>query len=131
MSAATVSASGSAGLGSTELPGRMAADPLDGIPAASSVRLVRLRRTAHRRAHVHPRCEEIVYVAAGTASVWVDGTWQRVGVGDFVHIPPGAAHATVPDAGTDVELVCFLPDPDLASNRIETHHIVTTEGSPP
>ncbi len=116
------------GLRFTDLPGRVAADPLDGIPAASSVRLVRLRSSSGRRAHVHPRSEKIVYVISGTATVWVDGAHERVAAGDVVHIPPGAPHATVADPDTDVELVCFLPDPDLTSNRIETAHVVTAEG---
>ncbi len=110
------------------LPGRASADPLDGVGAASSVRIVRLHRTKGRRAHVHPRSEEIMYVIAGTATVWIDGVRERVRAGDVVHVPAGAAHATVPDADTDVELVCFFPDPDLASNLAETGHAVDTEG---
>lgn len=107
-----------------QLAGRRSADPLDGVDAASSVRIVRLRRAPDRRAHVHPRSEEIVYVVAGSGHVWIDGVTEPVEAGDVIRIPPGAAHATLPDSGADMELVCFFPDPDLASNTTETTIIV-------
>lgn len=113
---------GHADLRFEQLAGRTSADPLAGMGAASSVRIVRLRATPDRRAHVHPRSEEIVYVIAGSGSVWIDGVTEPVEAGDVIRIPPGAAHATVPDA--DMELVCFFPDPDLASNSTETTIIV-------
>lgn len=115
-----------------QLPGRASADPLAAVEAdvdvASSVRVVRLVRTDMRRAHVHPRSEEIVYVAAGSGTVWIDGGCERVAAGDVVHIPAGAPHATLPDAGSTVELVCFFPHPDLAANLTETARVVDPEG---
>ena len=98
------------------LPGREAADPLVGQESASSVRYVRLRRDPDRTAHRHPRSEEVVLVVAGTGYVWVEGEQHRVRAGDIVRIPPGVAHATVPDDGADMELMCFFPHPELEQN---------------
>jgi quercetin dioxygenase-like cupin family protein len=106
------------------LPGRQAADPFVAGRAQtitgsadSSVRVVRIApgpRTPHR----HPRSSEVVYVAAGTGVAWEDGRRTDVAAGDLVAIPRGVPHATV--AGDDgLLLVCFFPDPDLASNLEE------------
>lgn len=108
-------------------PGRVVADPLEQIDSQSSLRIVRLVRTPGRTAHRHPHSEEVVYVKAGTGSVWVDGTRHPVEPGDTFRIPPGAAHATVPDEGVEMELVCFFPHPDLDANS-ETTDIVVFGG---
>jgi quercetin dioxygenase-like cupin family protein len=109
------------------LPGRASADPLRGLGAASSLRIVRLGRTPSRHAHRHPHSEEIIFVRTGSGTVVVDAVRHRVGPGDVVHIPPGAAHATIPDPGSDVELVCFFPHPELAANLEETDIAITIE----
>jgi quercetin dioxygenase-like cupin family protein len=114
-----------------ELEGRRSADPLAGIDTATSVRVVRLRRTVGRRAHVHPHSEEVVHVVAGTGHVWIDGRREAVGPGDVVHVPAGAAHATIPDAGSDMALVCFFPHPDLSANLTVTTHVVDPAPDPP
>lgn len=108
------------GLVFSHLPGRRSADPLPRTDTASSVRLVEMEHTGGRTAHRHPRSEEIVYVASGTGRIWIDGTGHPIGTGDIVHIPAGAAHATIPDPGTTMRLVCFFPHPDLGSNLEET-----------
>lgn len=115
----------------TPLDGRRSADPLVGLRADSSVRVVRLRRTGGRRAHLHPRSEEVIYVAAGTGHVWIDGRRSPVAAGDVVHVPRGAVHATVPDRGSDMELVCFFPHPDLSVNLTTTTHVVDPDHDPP
>lgn len=120
-----------ADLAFVRLPGRLAADPLAGLDVASSVRVVRLEHTPGRRAHRHPRCEEVVYVASGRGAVWIDGATTPVATGDVVHVPPGAAHATVPDPGTAMRLICFFPDPDLASTTVETDLVVDVDAHPP
>lgn len=108
------------------LPGRDAADPLrDMNDTTSSVRVVRLVRTEGRTAHRHPHSEEIIHVVAGTGTTWIDGRRERVAPGDTVRIPAGAAHATVPDPGVAMELVCFFPHPDLAANSQPTDIDVT------
>jgi quercetin dioxygenase-like cupin family protein len=110
-----------------DLPGRRAADPLQDQGAASSARFVLLRRGPGRTAHRHPHSEEVIYVVAGSGYTWVDGVEHRVGPGDVVRIPAGVAHATVPDEGVGMELMCFFPHPDLASNAEDTGIVVTGE----
>jgi quercetin dioxygenase-like cupin family protein len=111
-----------------DLPGRRSADPLGGVSTGSSLRLVQMSRTEDRRAHVHPHSEEVVYVAAGSGSVWIDGEVTGVRAGDVVRIPAGTPHATVPDAGEAMELVCFFPHPDFARNIEETDIVVDVGG---
>ena len=108
-----------------DLPGRRSADPLRGEDTASSLRIVDLARSEDRTAHRHPHSEEVVVVAAGSGHVWIEGTRTPVSVGDVVRIPVGAAHATVPDEGVEMELICFFPHPDLAENIEDTDIRVT------
>ena len=103
-----------------DLPGRRSGDPFRSVDADSSVRVVRLQRSEHRTAHRHPHSEEVIYVQEGAGMVYIDGAFVPVGPGDIVHIAPGSAHATVPNAGETMVLVCFLPHPRLAENREET-----------
>ena len=103
-----------------ELPGRSSGDPLRSVPADSSLRIARLQRVAERTAHRHPHSEEVIYVHTGTGTVFIDGSFHRIGPGDTVHIPRGAAHATVPDKETGMELICFFPHADLHQNIEDT-----------
>lgn len=101
-----------------ELPGRLSADPFAGVDDAdASVRLVRLAPGSDRRPHRHPRSTEVVYVAEGSGRAWQDGEVQPVSAGDVVLVSRGVPHMTVPD--TAMLLVCFFPDPDLATNLEE------------
>lgn len=93
----------------------------------TSLRIVELERTPGRAAHRHPLTEEVVYVAAGSGEVWIDGETHAVAAGDTVHIPAGAPHATVPAPGETMRLICFFPHPNLAEN-IEDTDIEVTEG---
>jgi mannose-6-phosphate isomerase-like protein (cupin superfamily) len=108
-----------------DLPGRLSADPFADLDSESSVRLVKLGRTKGRMAHRHPHSEEVLYIRSGSGSVWIDGTLHPVKSGDIVRIPAGAAHATVPDEGIEMELVCFFPHPVLAENIEQTQIEVT------
>ncbi len=110
-----------------DLPGRRSGDPLEHVDSASSLRIVQLTHQPRRRAHRHPHSEEVVYVRRGAGIVYVDGVRSAVGPGDVVHIPAGAAHATVPDPGEAMELICFFPHPSLADNIEETQIDVMTE----
>lgn len=103
-----------------DLAGRRAADPLESTEATSSLRIVDLERIPGRTAHRHPHSEEVVYIAAGQGVVWINGTVAPIGTGDVVHIPRGAAHATIPEEGVSMRLVCFFPHPDLLANVEET-----------
>ncbi|MBO0827782.1 MAG: cupin domain-containing protein [Streptosporangiales bacterium] len=101
-----------------ELPGRLSADPFAGVAGAdASVRLVRLVPGSDRRPHRHPRSTEVVYVAEGSGRAWQDGEERPVSAGDVVLVPRGVPHMTVPDGA--MLLVCFFPDPDLATNLEE------------
>jgi quercetin dioxygenase-like cupin family protein len=107
------------------LPGRRSADPFpDGGPA-SSMRVVEMEHTPGRTAHRHPHSEEVVYVEAGSGQVWIDGDLVAVTAGDIVHIPAGTDHATIPDAGVGMRLVCYFPHPDLAANLQDTDIVVS------
>ena len=108
-----------------ELPGRLSADPLaDGGAAGTSVRIVRIEGSSPRAPHRHPRSAEVVYVAEGTGRAWQDGEVRPVAAGDTVLVPRGAAHATIPDQGGSLLLVCFFPDPDLATNLEELDTVI-------
>lgn len=109
------------------LPGRASADALSGIESQSTVRSVKLESADGRTAHRHPHSEEVILVTVGTGVVWIEGERIAVGPGDLVHVPTGAAHATVPDRATDMELTCFFPHPNLEENLEETDIDVTLE----
>ena len=108
-----------------DLPGRRSADPLSGLGSDASVRIVELERTEGRAAHRHPHSEEVVYVAAGTGIAWIDGTEHPLSPGTTVRIPAGAPHATIPDAGSAMRLICFFPHPDLSQNIEDTDIVLT------
>lgn len=99
------------------LPGRVSADPLEAHPGLPlSVRLVRMTHDPERRPHRHPHSCEVVHVLAGTGTAWQDGERSVIGPGDTVVIPTGVAHATLPDPGVTLELLCTFPHPDLRAN---------------
>jgi quercetin dioxygenase-like cupin family protein len=100
-------------------PGRRVADPLEGVAAgALSVRYSRLR-PGPRSPHRHPGCVEVIHVLEGKGTAWLDGQTTRVSAGDFYAIPAGVPHCTVPDAGTEMLLLCAFPVADLAAETEE------------
>ena len=108
-----------------DLPGRQSADPLAEVDSQSSARYVTLGYSEGRTAHVHPLSEEIIYVVTGRGHIWIEGRRQPVEAGDVVHVPTGQAHATVPDPGSTMELMCFFPHPNLSRNIVDTDIVVT------
>ncbi|MDQ3660864.1 MAG: cupin domain-containing protein [Actinomycetota bacterium] len=110
-----------------DLPGRRSADPLKGTtPHGFSIRVVSLsggRRSAHR----HPGCQEVIFVIAGSGRLWEDGIFNVFEQGDSALIEPGVAHATIPDPGTAMELVCFFPVEDVASATEELEDVVVED----
>lgn len=108
-----------------DLPGRRSADPFADAPSDSSVRVVEMERTPGRVAHRHPHSEEVVFVESGRGQLWLEGERIAVEAGDLVRIPRGAAHATVPEEGGAMRLVCFFPHPALAENAEDTDIIVS------
>ncbi len=112
-----------------DLPGRRSADPFAGLDSQSSVRCVTLAHDPGRTAHRHPHSEEVMLVVAGRGHLWLEGERLPVQQGDVVHVPIGAAHATVPDPGHPMELMCFFPHPNLADNIVETDiAVLDTDG---
>jgi quercetin dioxygenase-like cupin family protein len=110
------------------LPGRLSADPLRAVESPDvSVRRVTIEPTPTRNLHRHPHSPEVVYVVAGSGTSFRDGTATPVGPGDIVWIPTGTAHATVPSAGSTLELVCFFPHGDLKENLEELTESVSIE----
>jgi quercetin dioxygenase-like cupin family protein len=102
-----------------ELPGRSSADPLallGGGASGVSVRIVRMRTAPGRTPHRHPHSVEVVHVLAGHGTAWQDGARTPVGPGDTFVIPVGVPHATLPDAGETLELLCFFPHAELGAN---------------
>jgi len=107
----------------SELPGRLAADPLaaaplSGVGTGSTVRVVRVL-PGPRTPHLHPHCEEILYVLTGSGTTWEGDTSSDVGPGDLVVVPTGVPHATVAHGTEGLVVVCFFPHPDLTANTEE------------
>ncbi len=112
----------SAELSFAALPGRLSANPFDklvGLDAGVAVRIVTMTADPDRTAHVHPQSVEVIYVAAGTGVAWCEDGETRVSPGDLMLVPAGTPHATLPDAGEEMLLICFFPHPDLAANIVE------------
>ena len=67
-----------------------------GLVAAEHLLLVRATMPAGKAHafHIHPGCEEIIYVLEGQAEQWVEKRRQVLGHGEVAHIPVGAVHAT-------------------------------------
>jgi quercetin dioxygenase-like cupin family protein len=102
------------------LPGRDSADPFADRPDLPlSVRIVRMVHRPGRRPHRHPHSYELVHVLRGEGVAWLDGDRTPVAAGTTFHVPPGVPHATLPAPGSQLELVCFFPRGDLASNLEE------------
>lgn len=98
-----------------ELPGRRVADPLEGVDAgALSVRYSRLR-PGPRNPHRHPGCAEVIHVLEGSGTAWLDGETISVRAGDLYVIPAGLPHATLPDPGNEMLLLCAFGVADLVA----------------
>jgi quercetin dioxygenase-like cupin family protein len=103
------------------LPGRDSADPFEPHEGEddSSLRVVKMKSDPMRGPHMHPQSSEAVYVASGHGTLWVEGERIDIHAGDTFLVPAGAKHATLPDADSEMELICFFPHPELAKNILE------------
>jgi quercetin dioxygenase-like cupin family protein len=110
------------------LPGRESADPFeDARVDGFCMRVVRLQGGRRRSPHRHPHSQEAIYVVTGSGVLWEEGVARKVEAGDCALIDAGVAHATIPDPGTSMELVCFFPYPDLPGNREELDDVVIVD----
>jgi quercetin dioxygenase-like cupin family protein len=109
-------------------PGRESADPLAGTGVDFTVRIVRLSSGAVRWAHRHPLSVELLHVCRGRGLLWEGGVERRFEQGDTALVAAGVPHATVPDPGTDMELICFFPHPDLDANIEELEEMIVNTG---
>ncbi|MGH2694342.1 MAG: cupin domain-containing protein [Actinomycetota bacterium] len=110
------------------LEGRSSADPFRSLDADGlSMRVVHLAAGATRKPHRHPHSCEAMYVVEGSGHFWEHGRAHRVEQGDCILVAPGVPHATIPDRGEDMKLVCFLPHPDLTSNIEELNEEIEVE----
>ena len=104
----------------SELPGRLAADPMAagpmaGVATGTSVRVVRVD-PGPRLPHRHPHSAEILYIVTGTGTTWEGDEAHPVGPGDVVVVPTGVPHATVATGPDGLLVVCFFAHPHLAAN---------------
>lgn len=112
-----------AGLQYVQAPGRLRADPLAGLRAAESVRIVRLPAGGGKRfAHRHPASAEVMYVIAGRGTVVAGDRRIAAGAGDTIYVPTDVVHGLIPD-GEDMLLACFFAHPDLDANTVEMGEI--------
>jgi quercetin dioxygenase-like cupin family protein len=119
-----------ASLSYQQLPGRSTADPFtEARPPGLAMRVVYLKGGARRSPHRHPHSHEAIYVLRGRGVLWEDGATSPFEEGDCALIAPGVAHATIPDAANDMELVCFFPHPELPANTDEVEDVVLVEGA--
>ena len=59
-------------------------------------------------AHYHVNCESAIYVVKGTGRFVIGDNLETelaIGPGDFIFVPPGAAHQPMADTAGDVEMI--------------------------
>ena len=61
--------------------------------------------------HRHPQTEELYYVTQGSALMEIDGETRKVGVGDAILIPAGAAHKITCSGGEALKILCCCAPP--------------------
>ena len=111
-----------------DLPGRSSADPFHDLdPGSLAVRVVIIEEHTGRTPHLHPHSPEIIYVAEGRGTSWQERTETRVAAGDIIRIPQNVAHATIPEAGSRLKLICFFPRGDLRTNLVELEETISID----
>ncbi|MHC4399269.1 MAG: cupin domain-containing protein [Planctomycetota bacterium] len=81
-----------------------------GLVEASQLQLVRAVMPpgkAHEF-HLHPECEEILYILEGEAEQWVDRERKTLGPGEAAHVPKGVVHATYNRADRPLVFLAML-----------------------
>ncbi|HET6432050.1 cupin domain-containing protein [Dyella sp.] len=55
--------------------------------------------------HRHVRSRQFFYVLSGTATLELEGVAHRLGAGQGLHVPPGAAHQMRNDSGEELRFL--------------------------
>ncbi len=106
------------------LPGRVSRDPFPDVSETElTMRIVRVE-SKRRTPHLHPKSQEAIYVVEGRGLLWSSGITRPIRAGDSILIDRGVPHATISDPGTELELVCFWPHPDLDANTEEFEDVI-------
>ena len=61
--------------------------------------------------HLHERARQFFYVLAGRLTMELDGARHRIGAGEGLEVPPGAAHQAVNDSDADVHFLVVSHPP--------------------
>ena len=61
--------------------------------------------------HLHPRSRQFFYVLSGRLTMELDGARHRLGPGEGLEVPPGAAHQALNDSDADVRFLVVSHPP--------------------
>ncbi len=67
--------------------------------------------------HMHLRSRQFFYVLAGRLTLELDGARHRLGPGEGLEVPPGAAHQALNDSDADVHFL-VLSHPPSHDDRV-------------
>jgi mannose-6-phosphate isomerase-like protein (cupin superfamily) len=106
------------------LPGRTATELISAIEGGYDVAVRRVvippegASGAHGRArgpHIHPDCEEVMLVLAGSGEFTAGDMAWPTGPGDVIVVSPGQPHRTLNTGTDDLILFCFFPVPAITT----------------
>ncbi len=69
--------------------------------------------------HMHPNCEEILFVAEGECEHYVDEKMVKLRKGDVIFVPEGASHYAVNSGEEDLALVISYSSPARETRGLE------------
>jgi uncharacterized RmlC-like cupin family protein len=62
--------------------------------------------------HLHPNCEEIIFVAQGECDHYIGNKTTKLRKGDMLFVPEGSYHYSINTSKEDLILVISYSDPD-------------------
>ena len=69
--------------------------------------------------HLHPNCEEILFVAQGECEHYVDGETVKLRKGDMIFVPENARHYAVNTGDKDLVLIISYSSPARETKGME------------
>jgi mannose-6-phosphate isomerase-like protein (cupin superfamily) len=76
--------------------------------AKQTLGIVRIDAGKSNALHLHPNCEELMYILSGTGTTKIDNKVVTLSPGDLVRVPPGVLHmATASASGPLVALISY------------------------